>query len=67
MIFEGSLTLLEQNLFNEISILRMFEHFKLTGAILPPHTGAILPPLQNGARASFSVRYENGLGMRDSF
>ena len=67
MIFEGSLTHLEQILIYEILILSLFEHFKVTGAILPPHTEAILQPLRNGTRASFLVRFENGLGMRDTF
>ena len=42
MIFEGSLS------HTKIQILSLFEYFKVTGAILPPHTRAILPLLQTG-------------------
>ena len=41
VIIEGSLSH-KKNLIDEIQKLSLFEHFKVTGAILPPHTGAIL-------------------------
>ena len=50
MIIEGSLSH-KIKLIDEIQILSLFEHFKVTGAILPLHTGAILPPLQNGRQS----------------
>ena len=46
MIFEVSLTH-KKKIFDEISILGLFEHFKVTGAILPPHAGVILSPFRS--------------------
>ena len=45
MIFEGSLS--PKKKIDEIKIFSLSEHSKVAGTILPPHTGAILPPRQS--------------------